>query len=724
MDEELDIFTDTTASATGLEANEPDQRLYDYTQQRETGDASNLYWGNVSTQLTMAELKEQFNAKDNGQLRKAFGSFDNYMAYMNERQDLIDAGELKADWWDTEQALIDVSSLDREAGMDDRKFEESIRDRAVELATQAYEQQSPVLNALFEKYTGTEGGVWRNTDGDKFEWNGTSFVKTKKIDDSLNVNTLILSLAAAGMAAAVAAPLASKIGASMSASLGLGEKATTALITGLQNGLTSAGSTLIQGKDLTGTVLADSIWGALSPSVISTLDITPDTFVSAFVDSIGSDVVTNFVTGEDFNWQAVLENAAVAGGLEAVKDFFADWLSTKDKEQLRQHYLQQDYEKFGGMSPEDFDSWLLNNPDSMLNTTDLGALVGPEGLLTKVFGFEGTSDYLSTEWFDSGVKTVTDFLGSLGVGKALAAISDFMPKNDPDPFYAKGSPYQWDPNAEWWDPNKEGGAGFVKGAWVLDRQAQIIDEFGNIVDNPNYWTDEEIDRWNQEFLYGGELDERYWHSWQERDPNSTVQGIWENPMTPETGGLSGIFGSLIGTGGGLKIAENALPGTGVPDPKGVWSSLIDTWNNFVDSKPQQEQMSWAEDNGFAFTDLPPLPEDEQDNFPPFPPDEPPLDEPSLNGPSSDELPPPVDELPPEIGSDEPPSGYSEPPAGQKPPISYGVGRPSGDFDPFSKGLSYERVEPVAVSPPPEKDYVGELDQLIQRSLDGLFKDIV
>ena len=90
-----------------------EERLYDYTNQRETGEEHNLYWNNFSKKLTKDQLREQFNAKDNGQLRAAFGDFDNYLAYMDERQNFIDVGLLKADWWDTGVALIDPESVDR-----------------------------------------------------------------------------------------------------------------------------------------------------------------------------------------------------------------------------------------------------------------------------------------------------------------------------------------------------------------------------------------------------------------------------------------------------------------------------------------------------------------------------------------------------------------------------------------------------------------------------------
>ena len=132
MDEELDIFQDTTAEerafsnplAMAAEGTEEEGRMYDYTNQREDGGSQNLYWGNFSRQVTEDELRELYEAPDNARVRESFGTFDNYLAYMNERQDLIDSGEYKADWWDTGVALVDEGTLaDREAGMDDKGFE-------------------------------------------------------------------------------------------------------------------------------------------------------------------------------------------------------------------------------------------------------------------------------------------------------------------------------------------------------------------------------------------------------------------------------------------------------------------------------------------------------------------------------------------------------------------------------------------------------------------------
>ena len=179
---ELDIFEDTTADDTTADTTDDidtGERLYDYTNQREDGGSQNLYWNNYTRQVTASELEELYNAPDNSRVREAFGTFDNYMAYMDERQDLIEEGELKADWWDTGVALVDPESLDREAGMDDRALEGAIIDEGVNQAQQGYQAQEDVFTNLYEKYTG-ESVVKYLDNGAKYEWNGTSFVMTQE----------------------------------------------------------------------------------------------------------------------------------------------------------------------------------------------------------------------------------------------------------------------------------------------------------------------------------------------------------------------------------------------------------------------------------------------------------------------------------------------------------------------------------------------------------------
>lgn len=68
----------------------------------ETGDANPaaLYNRGESSQLSQEELKEYFDADGSGMLRDSFGTFSNYLAYMTEREQLIQSGDYDVGNWD------------------------------------------------------------------------------------------------------------------------------------------------------------------------------------------------------------------------------------------------------------------------------------------------------------------------------------------------------------------------------------------------------------------------------------------------------------------------------------------------------------------------------------------------------------------------------------------------------------------------------------------------
>ena len=59
-----------------------------------------LYARGDATQVTEAELREYFNAQGSQMLKQAFGDFDNYLAYMTEREQLIQSGDYDVGNWD------------------------------------------------------------------------------------------------------------------------------------------------------------------------------------------------------------------------------------------------------------------------------------------------------------------------------------------------------------------------------------------------------------------------------------------------------------------------------------------------------------------------------------------------------------------------------------------------------------------------------------------------
>lgn len=316
-----------------------EERLYDYTNQRETGEEHNLYWNNFSKKLTKDQLKAQFNAKDNGQLRAAFGDFDNYLAYMDERQNFIDVGLLKADWWNTGVALIDLESVDRELAMDDRALEKAMIDRGVDLATGAYNDQAAILLSLYTKYTGVEGNSWYNKDGDRFEWNGTSYVKTNKIDDSFNVNDTILALGAAGLTAGAINPILGALNKALSAANIGTISATNAQLA--VNALTTAIQTGGDPKAIAGSVLGAVVGDYFANNLINFTGPGSGLIDAAAANAISTAVSQGITNGSlDLNdiLTSGLMGAGVAGAGELINSlisgeaFDLDGLISEDSE--------------------------------------------------------------------------------------------------------------------------------------------------------------------------------------------------------------------------------------------------------------------------------------------------------------------------------------------------------------------------------------------------------
>ena len=108
-------------------------------------------------EATVEDLESYFNADKSNRLRESFGTFDNYLSYMNERQDLIDSGQLKPDWWDTGKALVDVEALGREGGMDDKALEQNIVAEGARQGAIGYSEQADLQNSWYQKYTGEAG---------------------------------------------------------------------------------------------------------------------------------------------------------------------------------------------------------------------------------------------------------------------------------------------------------------------------------------------------------------------------------------------------------------------------------------------------------------------------------------------------------------------------------------------------------------------------------------
>jgi hypothetical protein len=367
-----------------------EDRLYDYTNQRETGEEHNLYWNNFSKKLTKDQLREQFNAKDNGQLRAAFGDFDNYLAYMDERQNFIDVGLLKADWWDTGVALIDPENVDRELAMDDKALEQSIIDRGVDLATGAYNDQAAILLSLYTKYTGIEGNSWYNSDGDRFEWNGTSYVKTNKIDDSFNVNDTILALGAAGLTAGAINPILGALNKALSAANIGTISATNAQLA--VNALTTAIQTGGDPKAIAGSVLGAVVGDYFANNLIKFTGPGSGLIDAAAANAI-STAVSQGITNGSLDLNDILTSGLMGAGVAGAGELINS-LATGEAFDL------------DGLISEDSDLY------GILNGTDDSA-----GLLTGIRASfkEFTEKYITGgDWWESATEDYDSVRVSIG----------------------------------------------------------------------------------------------------------------------------------------------------------------------------------------------------------------------------------------------------------------------------------------------------------------------
>ena len=146
--------------------------------------------------VTEAELKDYFEGDNAGVLRKQFGSFDNYLNYMTEREALIQSGEYDPGSWGNVTSTTsvqnapgidpaDITGLSRNEfiakyGLDPSEVQTTqIDTNAARWKGWREWSESPAVKALNDKY-GISSKITTD-EGDEYHFNGTSLVKTKKM---------------------------------------------------------------------------------------------------------------------------------------------------------------------------------------------------------------------------------------------------------------------------------------------------------------------------------------------------------------------------------------------------------------------------------------------------------------------------------------------------------------------------------------------------------------
>jgi hypothetical protein len=291
----------------GTWVSNPDlsEPVYFYTQGLELGDARGNYFdvndGVVEQQgqwRTEAEIKEFWEA-------------DEGMGYFQQENPNLD--------FDTYMDFISESTaLYNEGG--------------------AYAENSGAYQALASEY-----GIsmsYQNDDGDVFEFNGSNFTKTSKVDDSFDAGGMIMAIAVSAMTAgALAGPITSMLGSAgiTGSAATAATKAITSIVTqiattgevDLKQALISAA--ISYGGDKLGNAFAsstelDGAIGSITSKASETLDKmkgfieTGHSVADAAIKAGGMSLLTQVVSNGEVDLEQALMSAAIAGGTQGLLD--------------------------------------------------------------------------------------------------------------------------------------------------------------------------------------------------------------------------------------------------------------------------------------------------------------------------------------------------------------------------------------------------------------------
>ena len=158
------IVTQTFTLIEGREKGDRDFQNYLYGQEGEP------------RQVTVNELRDYFESDDVNRLREMFGTFDNYLAYMTEREQLLQSGDLTiGNWSEADAGLTEDQEMILEGDADltidpsdpGQNLENLIgQQRGARVAGYQNWLNSEANQALLQKY-GVQSTVYSES-GDKF----------------------------------------------------------------------------------------------------------------------------------------------------------------------------------------------------------------------------------------------------------------------------------------------------------------------------------------------------------------------------------------------------------------------------------------------------------------------------------------------------------------------------------------------------------------------------
>ena len=324
----------------------PAEMTFTFFRGAERGNASptSLYGSRDAEQLSQAELREYFEGDTVNRLPEVFGDFDNYLAYMTEREQLIQSGDYDVGNWDEYTGSLSEDDLMILEGEDLTQYGDDANMTYEELYGSRTQNQKSAYNrwvnseanqALLQKY-GVNDTVYSET-GDKFQWNGSAYVKTVNEDHAgltdyvkMAIITAFGAVAGAGISGVISTATGAATAGAGAATVAASNVTSAVLTSAITQAVTTGNVDLDQLLQTAATAgLGQALSQAFSPDVLESLeetlgfDITAVTGIEEVdnvLNAMGMTALRQGVFEGSLDMESIVTSGLVTGAKE-IADF-------------------------------------------------------------------------------------------------------------------------------------------------------------------------------------------------------------------------------------------------------------------------------------------------------------------------------------------------------------------------------------------------------------------
>jgi len=283
----------------------------------------------VGGYFTKQEIQDAWNADEGmGYFKESFGDdFNKYFNYIDDQQKLIDEGklpELITNWERIVESGVIGTYIEqlRRGEITTEEYDKLVADQT-NTGWMAY-RENPEYQDLINKHNIPV--IFQNDDGDLFEFNGSNYTKTLKIDDHPGVadyagalmKTVITAAATWGVANA---SIGTTLNNFFTAKLGMSGAAASAAT----SSVVSSGIQGVLGEELTVEGVLGSAVGAGLGTQFSQLGMFSDlsAATTSAIASASASTIEQAIANGSVDLETVITSGALGGGLEIGKDLFS-----------------------------------------------------------------------------------------------------------------------------------------------------------------------------------------------------------------------------------------------------------------------------------------------------------------------------------------------------------------------------------------------------------------